>query len=129
MKFFSIHAMYSHGQYNFQLGKQMVRGKLLYLRCSLKLTPDCLYPNQYQLMHTICSMDLNSVVSLINLIYKSATIIRARLSYSYMHDWSIDLYIVKEKGINEMQQMIYSSLVCESSLLWLLVAKYNLYCL
>lgn len=37
-----------------------------------------------------------------------------------MYDSSIDLYIVKEKGsidINEMQQMIYSSLVCESSML------------
>lgn len=49
-----------------------------------------------------------------------------------MHDRSIDLYIVKEKGgidINEMQQMIYSSLVGESSMLWLLVAICNLYCL
>lgn len=63
--FFAIHAMYSHGQNNFQLGKHMVSGKLSYLTCSFKLTPDCLYPNQFQLMHTICSMDLNSVVSLI----------------------------------------------------------------
>lgn len=37
-----------------------------------------------------------------------------------MYDRSIDLYVVKEKGgidINEMQRMIYSSLVCESSVL------------
>lgn len=120
---FSIHTMYSHGQYNLQLGKHLVSGKLLYLRCLLKLSPDCLYPNQFQLMHTICSMDLNSVVSLIWSINQLL---------SYMHDRSIDLYIVEEKGgidINEMQQMIYSSLVCESSMLWLLVAIRNLYCL